>query len=1588
MIRRFRRFISGAMVFLMVHANAYAAATDLATAPLVTSPSASIQPNLLFAFDDSGSMAWFHLPDDSADAGSSVPWQYGWFGGRSSQCNGMYYNPAIVYKPPVDSTGASYPNATFTAAWNDGHAAAYFTTPFSTSSGVTDLTTGFKGIPSGDSGAITADSSGVNAYYYKYLGGQTQAQKNYNSTTSTFYTECSSNRGASSPPTTIPTGTLAAGGTNGLWIKANVGATTTTTLAITSYSHVTVAGSCTVTVTVPSGTTTGLATGTQLTIAGLNNTNFNGTFAVLATGLTTTAFQYTAANCSGTAPSGGGTFTWTVSNTDERQNFANWYSFYRSRILMMKTAMGLALQPIGSQYRVGFLPMNQSSETVPIDTFDATQKATFYQNLYQKTVGSSTPSLTTVSNAGKYFAHKLTSYGGVSLPDPMQYSCQQNFTIFSTDGFWNSGSATKLDGTAVGNADGAEPRPFNDGSNTVVTTVTPSTVTVRQQSVQNKTTNTPWTKTTTSVSATMNCSATPASSGRSGGGSCLQDDGTNSIGSVRTWCMSVDPSPPQSNDCNGPIGSGNPQVYACRGIFNATNVPNAPDNVGCQYDGSGQAWCIFNGNQFGYSCARVYPGNPLRYCKAAIAGVPNTGYTVTTTPKTYTQVQTGATTTIQDVATTTNTTVVTTNGVDAPPTTSSGGSTTTVVGTPTTTIATDTGAPTGGTTFTSGSATTACMATPPIPAGTSSTSTEVAGTSTTTNSGSASVTTISTSAAVVGTATSTASASGGTSNTLADVAEYYYTTDLRTTTLGNCTGSPVPPASTGLDVCTNNVPVSGQDTASWQHMTFFGLTLGARGQMLYSATYLTDKTGDYFSVLQGQTANTAGGICSWQANGTTCNWPVPGVSSGNGFLANVDDTWHASVNGRGQYFSATDPSTLTLGLQTALAGVKTRTGSSAAATTSNPNVTSGDNFVFSSTFTTTQWDGQLQRQQLDLNTGAVSSTVDWTAQAQLDSNASRVVWTFDSASATTKLKSFAYANLTSSEKGYFDSANIASLSQFCTPAGGTCLTAADQASAAGTPLVSYLAGDRTHEGVLADPTAWYRQRIHLLGDIVDAEAVYVKAPLLNYSDAGFSGSGGYATTTGATRQGMVYVAANDGMLHAFNSSTGAEAWTFVPTLVFPNLYKLADKNYGTSAAQPHQYYTDGTPIAGDVYFGGAWHTIVVAGLGGGGKGYYALDVTDPANPKALWEFTDTNMGYTYGNPVISKLKDCVPATPATCTNGSGTWAVFLTSGYNNNASGQDGDGHLYVVNAGTGALIRDIATNGVGTTTTPSGLARINAWVDNTAVDNTTLRVYGGDLLGNMWRFDVNNIYGAAGYDAQKLVTVYANSAGTVPQPITVKPEIGLVNNTPIVYFGTGRFLGLTDLADTTQQSFYAVQDKLNATTLVTPRATSPTASGFVQQTLTIGTCPANSPPTICGAGQIVRTSTSNPVSFPTDNGWFVDLPDSGERDNTDPTLALGTLGFTTNVPATSACTAGGTSFRYLLDYATGAPVSTSTTHVSAIQLGSALATRAVFVRLPNNTVVQLTRMSDGTTLTTNVPIGGSASNLRRVSWRELITDQ
>ena len=213
---------------------------------------------------------------------------------------------------------------------------------------------------------------------------------------------------------------------------------------------------------------------------------------------------------------------------------------------------------------------------------------------------------------------------------------------------------------------------------------------------------------------------------------------------------------------------------------------------------------------------------------------------------------------------------------------------------------------------------------------------------------------------------------------------------------------------------------------------------------------------------------------------------------------------------------------------------------------------------------------------------------------------------------------------------------------------------------------------------------------------------------------------------------------------------------------------------------------------GDAYNGSAWKTILVGGLNDGGKSYYAIDVTDPASPKGLWEFkfngtcyngtpatagADCHLGYTYGNPIISKLNN-------------NQWVVMFTSGYNNvraPAQAGDGGGYLYILDAFSGQILYKIST-GVGDPTAPSGLSKINNYVDLSNLNNTTRQVYGGDLLGNVWRFDVNDSIAPSGREAALLGV--ATDSGGARQPITTRPELAELNAKPMIFVGTASCSG------------------------------------------------------------------------------------------------------------------------------------------------------------------------------------------------------
>ncbi|MEO5692232.1 MAG: PilC/PilY family type IV pilus protein [Usitatibacter sp.] len=1083
---------------------AAAALTDLAQAPIATSGTTIVKPNVSFVLDTSGSMASLHAPDEASPFAS----RYGY---KSSQCNSIYYNPSITYAPPKNSNNTDFANSSFTGAWIDG---------FSTADGTVNLSTQFT--------ANSGDAQQA-AYYYTYSGSQVV---NFLTNSNTFYKECNSSIG-STPGKTVFT-----------YVK----------------------------VTASSG------------------------------------------------PNG----------TDERVNFANWYSYYRSRILMMKSGAGRAFATIGDNYRIGFMtiyatPSNNTSASdyLKISDFDQTQKDAWYKRFYAQDPSGNTPLKKALSVAGRNFA-------GVLGPDPIQYSCQQNFTILTTDGYWNNGTA---DGVKV--------------------------------------------------------------------------DGSSSIGN-------------QDN--------------------NAANTP-AP---------------MFDGNL------------------------------------------------------------------------------------------------------------------------------------------------------------------GGSSNTLADVAAYYYSTDLRP-------GSNCFTGFGGADVCEDNVPVSGLDDNPAQHMTTFTVGLGVNGQLGFADSYLTGGSADFNAIAAGSK-----------------NWPVPVGDK----LTTIDDLWHAAVNGHGQYFSAKNPDSLVSGLRSALAGVSAREAAGSAAATSNLEPVAGDNYAFVANYRTQKWDGDVEARLIDLTTGAISTTSIWSAQTVLDTmvtdiSDSRTIFTYLNNAKTM----FIPASFTAAQKtAWFTPSASPPLGQF---AGWTVL---QKAAATPDSLINFLRGWRGNEQRAGNLFPIYRQRDHVLGDIIDGKPVYGKVPPFNYTENGYQGF----KTSLATRQGVVYAAANDGMLHAFATDTGKEMWAYVPSFVLPNLKALADDNY----ANAHQYYVDGSPLLTDVWNGSAWRTIIVGGLNGGGKGYYALDVTSPTSPQILWEYTSAQMGFSFGNPVVGKLAD-------------GSWNVFITSGYNN----ADGVGRLFVLNAMTGALKYTLST-AVGSAVTPSGLSRINAWTDDGLADNSIKRLYGGDLLGNLWRFDVNDIIPPAGREATRLALF---KVGTYLQPITVKPELGLVSNKPVVFVGTGKYLGASDLSDLNQQSLYAIRDDLTAAGVGDVRNSPVAPCTFRKQTLNV-----------INANSRSVTGTAVDMSLAAGCGWYIDFNPAnstpGERMNIAPKLQLGVLVAGTNIPEKSICTLGGSSFLYFFDYQQGlavnpVPGTTVGQRLPVITVGD-----PIIERLPDGRVVAVITTADDKRPVFPVPdnplVGASG---KRVMWRELL---
>jgi type IV pilus assembly protein PilY1 len=361
-----------------------AGTVDLATAPLATSTTTSVKPNLLFVLDNSLSMDWENMPDQASDPGSKVVFVFGHYGLRSNQCNQVYYDPTFTYTPPIKADGTTYyNNASFSGAWTDG-----FST--STTPSKTDLRTAFS----------VSGETGQTAYYYSYSGSQTTSlQKNYHSTTNDFYKECSSAQNAS-PGQEVFTKVVITDAATSTTAKLTLGCSSCTS---TSVSSIKIDG-----VEAISGASTGhSSTSTAATNIAAKIT-LNGFSATASSNVVTiSGLPESASTIVITKASGNMYFAPTIyqkADAAKKTNFANWYSYYRTRFLMMKTATGHAFKSLNNKYRVGLMKISSSSTpVVGVGTFEGTgdteQRGKWYKELYGMSSSGSTPLRTFLTRA-------------------------------------------------------------------------------------------------------------------------------------------------------------------------------------------------------------------------------------------------------------------------------------------------------------------------------------------------------------------------------------------------------------------------------------------------------------------------------------------------------------------------------------------------------------------------------------------------------------------------------------------------------------------------------------------------------------------------------------------------------------------------------------------------------------------------------------------------------------------------------------------------------------------------------------------------------------------------------------------------------------------------------------------------------------------------------------------------------------------------------------------------------------------------------------------------------------------------------------
>jgi type IV pilus assembly protein PilY1 len=735
----------------------------------------------------------------------------------------------------------------------------------------------------------------------------------------------------------------------------------------------------------------------------------------------------------------------------------------------------------------------------------------------------------------------------------------------------------------------------------------------------------------------------------------------------------------------------------------------------------------------------------------------------------------------------------------------------------------------------------------------------------------------------------------GNSNYLGDIALKYWATDLHTT-LPDEVPTFITDISTDIDgdgdVDNNDIFWNpANDPADWQHMVNFTVGLGIDGVLTHdAATYKDLMTG---------------------AGGTT--WPTAGTSGDN---HHVDDLWHAAINSRGRFFSARDPAQLLAGFKGVLDAIDDRIGSSSAVATTSSQYQAGTN-LFQAIYDPSNWAGDLVAKDV------ITLAVQWSAASvlaqQIDGTITspRRIITFDPAANGGGIP-FQWADLTTAQQTALN-------------------TLGGVVDAQGANRLEYLRGDTGYE---LKNGGNFRNRNSALGDIVHSDPFFLPppgAPLFFWPDSMESVAYSTFVASYSGRQNMVLFGGNDGMLHILNANSGREILAYIPSSLYPNLSELTNPSYS------HQFYVDQPVNVSDVFYGGSWHTVAIGGLGKGGQGIYALDITNPAAfletnaaNLVLWEFTeadDADLGYTFTKPQMFKMNN-------------GKWMVAFGNGYNNTqADGNpsaDGDAQLFLLDiehggkGGQGVKIK-LSTE-VGWAEDPTGTGRANRLTDVVAVDqNQDFKVdilYAGDLFGNLWKFDVSNS------NANQWTVVLQGSTPTPlfkavdengnPQPITVPPAVQYHDkkNGFMVFVGTGKYLETSDPADTSIQTVYGVWDREESsgiTTIDRPSLLEQKIEGSnkTQFTLTNARITTNYGLTWYDGNGLPNNNGANKSYL----GWYMDLGDidnngdpipQGERVLDELFVSGDRLEFITLIPSTNPCVGGGESWIFAVNAFTG----------------------------------------------------------------------